>query len=220
MITAMKRRTTLGRGLRLAVILAFAAGAYGGCIHTPSGRRSLRDFDPDRMAALELDMWQAYYRKENVRLFRGLLTTLREQYRYTWARAGQAAFHLARAASTFGNARSDYDRVIPDLERAYAIARDWTGSRFEPAAVARAELAWWIARRVPGQDSAEQVGALIADEYALLYEVPRERVAEAALLRARAARLRDEGGDHADWARVSELLQRSYWALDEALTRR
>jgi hypothetical protein len=30
---------------------------------------------------------------------------------------------------------------------------------------------------VPGQDSAESVGALIADEYALLFEMSRDRVA-------------------------------------------
>ena len=30
---------------------------------TPPGPRSLRAFDPDRTAALELDMWQAYYAK-------------------------------------------------------------------------------------------------------------------------------------------------------------
>src|SRR5262245_28956596 len=30
----------------------------------PSGPRSLRAFDPDRLANLEVDMWQAYYRKQ------------------------------------------------------------------------------------------------------------------------------------------------------------
>src|SRR5262249_31835777 len=39
-------------------------------LKTPSGPRSLRTFDPDRLASLEVDMWQAYYRKQNVRLFR------------------------------------------------------------------------------------------------------------------------------------------------------
>jgi len=47
-----------------------------------------------------------------------------------------------------------------------------------------------VARRVPGQNSAEQIGSLIADEYALLYETRRGRVESAALLRARAAALR------------------------------
>jgi hypothetical protein len=77
--------------------------------------------------------------------------------------------------------------------------------------------AWWVARRIPGQNSPEQVGALIAEEYALLYDVPRERVMTAAVLRARAGRLRDDGGDHADWPTVSRLLFESYRELHTAL---
>ena len=52
--------------------------------------------------------------------------------------------------------------VLPDLEHAYAIAKDWTGATYDPSAVARAELAWWIARRDPAARSPENVGALIA----------------------------------------------------------
>jgi hypothetical protein len=174
-------------------------------------------FDPDRMADLEVDMWQAYYAHENVRLFRGLLTLLHEQYRYSWSKAVVAGFHLARAARTFGDARSDYERVLPDLERAYAIARDWTGSSFDPAAVSRAELAWWVARRIEGRNSAEQVGALIAEENALFFEVPAHRVLAASILRARAGRLRDEAGAQADWATVSQLLHQSYRDLHAAV---
>jgi hypothetical protein len=193
-----------------------ALATYVACA-APPGPRSLRVFDPDRMASLELDMWQAYYKKERLRLFRGLVTMLHEQNRYSWFRASQAGFHLARAAARFGDMRDDYERVLPDLERAYTIERQWLDAGFDPAAVARAELAWWVARRIPGQNSGEQVGQLIADEYALLYEVPRERVRDAATLRARAGRLRDEGGDRADWDSVSKLLHDSYRSLHTAL---
>src|ERR1041385_6634299 len=120
----------------------------------PAGPRSLRAFTPDRMADLELRMWQAYYRKEKLRLFGLLVTMLHEQNRYSWAKATVAGFHLARAAAGFGDARGDYDRALPALERAYAIARDWNGGGFDPAQVARAELAWWVARRMPGQNDA------------------------------------------------------------------
>jgi len=107
--------------------------------------------------------------------------------------------------------------VLPDLIAAYTIERDWLHAGFDPVAVARAELAWWVARRVPGQNSAEQVGALIADENALLYEVPRDRVLEASTVRARAGKLRDDGGAQADWATVSDLLHQSYRALHAAV---
>ena len=80
------------------------------------------------------------------------------------ATATLEGFHLARAAATFGDLRGGYDVVLPDLEAAYVKAKSWTQAEFDPRAVARAELAWWVARRVPGQNSAEQIGGLIADE--------------------------------------------------------
>jgi hypothetical protein len=171
------------------------------------------------MADLEVGMWRAYYRKENLRLFRLLVTMLHEQYHYSWARATQAGFYLARAAATFGKARSDYQRVLPDLECAYAIAQTWTNARFDPATVARAELAWWVARRQPGRSSPEQVGALIAEEYRLIYDVRLDRVLPAGLLRAQAGALRDRGGDRADWDAVSGLLRQSYRELAMAMRR-
>ncbi len=207
----MRRRWWIAGGL---VVLAGIAFAF----FPPPGPRSLRAFDPDRTADLELDMWQAYYLKRNVRLFADLITLLHEENRYSWAEATRAGFHLARAAARFGNLRSEYEPAVePDLLAAYTIERDWMSARFDPAAVARAELAWWIARRVPGQNSAEQVGALIADENALLYDVPRDRVLEASTFRARAGKLRDDGGEHADWTTVGELLRQSYRALHAAV---
>jgi hypothetical protein len=202
----------------IAILVVFVAvSTYELFFAVPPGPRSLRVFDADRMADLEIDMWQAYYRRENIRLFADLVTSLHEQNRYPWSRAALAGFYLARAAARFASMRSDYDRVLPDLERAYTIAKNWTRTSFDPLAVARAELAWWVARRLPGHDSAEQVGALIADENALLYEVPRARVLDAATLRARAAKLRDDGGDHADWPAVSALLHESYRGLARAI---
>ncbi len=202
----------------LAILTAVvAAGVYLVSIATPPGPRALRDFEPDRTAAFELDKWQANYSHENTRLFRDLVTMLHDENHYTWAKAAEAGFHLARAASTFATATSDFVRVVPDLTSAYTTERNWAGARFDPAAVARAELAWWVARRVKGQDSPERVGGLIADENALIYDVPRERVLDASILRARAGKLRDDGGDHADWDAISKLLNQSYRALYEAV---
>jgi hypothetical protein len=177
----------------------------------------MRQFRPARLAQLEVGMWQAYYAKERVRLFSLLVTLLREQYRYSWATASIEAFHLARAAATFADLTSGYDVVLPDLEAAYAKAREWTDASFDPRAVARAELAWWTARRVPGQNSPEQVGRLIAEEYALLYETTPENVSTAAVLRARAAAIRDAHAERPDWSEIAALLRASYDELLAAL---
>ena len=193
----------------VAIVLIVCGGAYL-LLRAPAGPRSIRRFDPDRLATLELRMWQAYYDKQNVRLFGLLLSTLREQYHYSWAMAAREGFHLARAAATFGNARDGYEVVLPDLDAAYATERSWLQAGFEPRAVARAELAWWVARRVPGRNDPAQVGALIADEYALLYEAPRAAVERAGLLRAQAAAMRDAQAAQPDWASIGRLLQQSY----------
>jgi hypothetical protein len=184
---------------------------------SPPGQRTLRRFNSDRLADLEVRMWQAYYAKQRLRLFSLLVTMLQEQYRYSWATATVEGFHLARAAATFGAATSNYEVVLPDLEKAYSTAKEWLHAGFDPAAVSRAEIAWWIARRIPGEDSPENVGNLMAESYALLYEAPRSSVVAAAILRARAAKLRDIQAQQPDWVAIEELLKQSYRELRTAL---
>jgi hypothetical protein len=205
------------RSARLAIAAGLAAFLLAFAFTPPRGPRSMRQFNPTRLADLELRMWQAYYAKERVRLFGLLVTMLHEQYRYSWATATWQAYHLARAAATFAELKDHYEAVLPDLEAAYASSKVWMGAGFDPRAVARAELAWWVARRIPGQNSAEQVGRLIAEEYALLYETSVARVAPAALLRATAAKLRDDEAAKPDWDRIGRLLVESYQDLFSAL---
>jgi hypothetical protein len=207
--------------MRVFVIVAsvLVVGLVGYALTAPRGERSIRQFEPDRLADLELRMWQAYYAKENVRLFGLLVAMLREQYHYPWATAVREGFHLARAAATFGNLRGNYDVVIPDLEAAYGTAQSWLDAGFDPKAVARAELAWWVARRIPGQNDPKQVGGLIADEYAMLYEAPRPAVARSALLRAEAAALRDAQAERPDWTTIGTMLRDSYRDLHTGLSR-
>src|SRR6516162_4396641 len=117
---------TMRFGLSKRRVLWGTLGAVGAAVVyavwiPPSGPRSMRVFDADRMAELETRMWQSYYRKQKLRLFGELVTMLHEQYRYPWAKATRAGWLLAHAAATFGDARGDYDRVRPEIEKAYAI---------------------------------------------------------------------------------------------------
>ena len=93
-------------------LLASAILAYW-FITAPAGSPTLRQFDPNRMAELELRMWQAYYGKDRIRLFALLVTQLHEQNHYSWANATRAGFYLARAAATFGDARANSKRSCP-----------------------------------------------------------------------------------------------------------
>jgi hypothetical protein len=207
-------RRSAHAGVVVAVLASFAIAF---ALTPPRGARSMRQFDAVRLADLEVRMWQAYYDKERIRLFGLLVTLLHEQYHYSWATATVEGFHLARAAATFSDLKEHYDVVLPDLEAAYDKVRSWTGASFDARAVARAELAWWVARRIPGQNSPEHVGQLIAQEYALLYETSPENMTAAALLRAEAGALRDAQAEHPDWTRIARLLQESYRELAQAL---
>jgi hypothetical protein len=174
-------------------------------------------FDPDRIADLEVDMWKAYYRKEKVRLGWLLVLTLREQYRMTWASATLTGYRLGRAAADFSDLRSDYDQVLPDLERGYRRIARATDAPFDPHEVAIAELAWWVARRDPEQQATENVGRLIGETYALLYDTTDPRVYEAGQLRAQAATLRDEHRQSPPWEQIETLLGQSWRTLHEAV---
>ena len=201
----------------LVVVAIIAAFGLAFVLTPPRGPRSLRQFNADRLASLETRMWQAYYGKDRIRLFGLLVTLLHEQYRFSWAGATVEGYHLAKAAATFADLTDHYDVVLPDLEAAYARISTWTGAEFDTRSVARAELAWWEARRMPGRNSPEQVAQLIAEEYALLYESSASAMAVPALLRAQAAALRDAHADQPDWDTIGRLLQESYRELRLAL---
>src|SRR5215831_7627790 len=146
----------------LSVVVAAGALAVWFAVRAP-GPHNIRQFDPDRTADLETDVWKAYYAKQKFRLFALLVQMEHEQNHYSWWTATVNGFYLARAAATFGDAKSNYEQVLPDLTRGFAITRDWVGGGFDPQAVATAELSWWVARRIPGQESPEHVGSLMAD---------------------------------------------------------
>jgi hypothetical protein len=140
----------------------------------------------------------AYDAADRLRRF-GLTTMMvREQYHDSWRVAAAAAFHLARAALRFHQLQSNADGIARNLEAAYARAQSWLHADFDPAAVARADLAWRVASRTAGANGAEHAADLFTDEYALLYSTPRDLGAEAAQLRAEAAALRDVHAGAAD----------------------
>jgi hypothetical protein len=184
-----------------------------------------RDFDPDRLAVLELRMWKAYYRRQPARLMALLVQANREQAGVSWPRAIAAAFVLARAAAGFGRSTGDYDRFLPGIVRGYRLLG--LPAHVDAEAVARHELRWWVVRREIGLRAGEAAGDVIADLYAELYGVAKADVAEAGRLRGRAAEVRDRGAD-ADpdgpagagrgyWPEVARLLRASYRSLSAAL---
>jgi hypothetical protein len=183
------------------------------------------DFDPDELARLETRMWQAYYRRQPARLFGLLVRAIHAQAGVSWPRALGASLLLTRAAAGFARSTGDYERFAPDIGRAYRMLG--LPDHVDAEAVARHELRWWVVRREIGLAAGAAAGDSITNLYATLYDIPRERVAEAGRLRGHAAEVRDRGAtDDPDgsrgvgssyWPEVARLLRDSYRSLSRAL---
>lgn len=183
------------------------------------------DFEPNRLALLELRMWKAYYRRQPARLFGLLVMALREQARVPWPRAIYAAGLLTRAAVGFARSTGDYERFAPDVAAGYRALG--LPSSVDIDAVAREELRWWVVRREIGLAAGSAAGDSIGRLYAALYDVPLESVSEAGRLRGLAAEVRDRGATAdpagprgeggAYWPEVARLLGASYRSLSRAV---
>jgi hypothetical protein len=184
-------------------------------------------FDPDRVALLELRMWQAYYRGQHLRLFGLLVRALREQANASLPRAALAAAWLTRAASAFALASGDHDRVAADIARGYRVLG--LPRHLDVEVVARHELRWWVVRREMRVAAGEAAGESISRLYAAMYDLPVSEVANAGRLRGLAAEIRDRGATvdkdgpsgtgGAYWPVVGRLLRESYRSLSAALDR-
>lgn len=200
-----RRRAEIGFAAVLFVVLGLAVRWAG-----PSRGR----LDPAAVAAAETRMWQAYYAGDTTRLGIELIRLLRSHYGLSLWDAKDVGERFAGAAMTFRDTRSDYEpAVLPGLTDAYARLGQATGRPIQADAAARAELAWWVARRRPGSRSPQQVGRRIAELYAALYGGPVDDFLEAGVLRATAAATRDRAGDAVDWAEIESQLRDSYQAL-------
>ena len=161
----------------------------------PTPSRWGADFDPDRLAILELRMWKAYYRRQPARLFGYLVRGLHEQAGASWPRALAASIPLTRAAVGFSRATGDYERYAPDVARGYRLLGIPAG--IDVDTVAREELRWWVVRRELGLGAGQ--AAEVRD---------RGAVADPA---------GPAGQGDAYWPEVARLLRRSYRSLSRAL---
>lgn len=183
------------------------------------------DFDPDVLARLEVRMWKAYYQRQPARLFGLLVLALRAQAHVSWPRALAASVMLTRGAAGFARATGDYERFAPEIARAYRLLG--LPAQVDAAEVAQRELRWWVVRRAIGLAAGEAAGEAITDPYAAIYNLPKDRMAEAGRLRGLAAEVRDRGAT-ADpsgaagrgstyWPEVARLLRDSYQRLRDGL---
>jgi hypothetical protein len=185
---------------------------------------SLRAFDAQEVARLETAMWRSYYDKERLALFGQLAELLRQQYRLPLLRSNAVAFQAAKAAFVFkeGRGRSDYEKALPNLVKYYSAIRAVSDIAFDVDQVAKLELEWWIIHRERNKYSRADLDRSLAELPAALYQMPVEKFAEHARLRAEAMLIRDQkaeqgGVSDTDWQRIDELLQASWQSLHHAV---
>jgi hypothetical protein len=184
----------------------------------------LREFDADEVARLETAMWRSYYEKERLRLFRQLSELLRTQFNMPLVRSNLVAYYAADAAFVFkkGKQRSDYEKALPALTKFYESVRTMSDIPFDVNRAAGLELEWWIIHRERAKHGPQDLARALAELQAEIYRVPVERLTEHAALRAEAMTIRDTKADQggvteADWARIDELLHRSWRSLSVAV---
>src|SRR5262245_22073475 len=95
----------------VGVAMIAASGAWAAIDLWRPVSSILRQFNPDKVADLETQMWRAYYDKQRLPLFNQLAELLRHQYRLPFLRSYVVAFHGAKAAFVFkdGKSREDYE---------------------------------------------------------------------------------------------------------------
>ena len=197
------------------IILALLAAIATGIFYIKFNRP---EFDADKVATAEMQMWQAYYSGDRTKLGLLLVSLLQTQYGLSFLEAKETGEAFASSAMKFKSAKGNYEKAaLPDLIIAYTFIKKAKGAPFDPGEVSRAELAWWVARRTDGQNSAEQVGAKMAELYTAIYGSDHPSFQKAGLLRAQAAKLRDSGRDNADWPQIEELLKKSYRELEKGI---
>jgi len=180
----------------------------------------MRSFDPDEVARLETAMWRSYYSKQQLKLYNQMTELLRTQYNLPFIRSNTVAYQAARAAFVFkeGHNRQEYEKALPYLRSFYTSVRKVSDVPFDIDRAARLELEWWIIHRQRDQHAPGDLARALAALSSELYQMPAERFADHARLRAEAMTIRDEkaaegGVAEADWAKIDALLHESWRSL-------
>jgi hypothetical protein len=215
------RRNKLLRILLVIIALFTAYAAFD--FLSPRASR-MRSFDPNEVARLETAMWRSYYDKQQLRLYNQMTDLLRSQYNLPFLRSNAVAYQAARAAFVFkgGHNRQEYEQALPYLVSFYTAIRRVSEIPFDVERASRLELEWWIIHRERARHAPADLENALATLSAELYQMPADRFAEHARLRAEAMTIRDTkaetgGVSEADWARIDDLLHKSWRSLSRVV---
>jgi hypothetical protein len=201
------------RPVRLVLLAALALLVYMGFFAVPGSNPSETAFDPDLTANHEVALWQAAAAHDEFSAYVSVALFQRELHRYSWFRAAQSSYYLARAVTQFTTMTNRFERVLPDLEEAAKIEKDYKGASFDSKAAARAQLNWWVTNKNSALGTTDDVAVLMAEEYAIRYNARMGNFLGATRYRAEASKVRDQAKVDPDWDTIRKLLAESYRAL-------
>jgi hypothetical protein len=143
-----------------------------------------RTFDPVRLGNQETDAWAAYYRHEWPTFLRAAVGMVRTGFGTDPARTLVGAFHVLRANQLWAPyPDNDPDGARASMRRFYALVARDGGFALDPVRASELEVEWWRLHREHQHDpdvSAEALVQSLVDLYSYVYDVPPDRVREAA----------------------------------------
>ena len=187
--------------------------------------RTIRTFDPARVARLETENWEAYYQKRWGRLLQVSVGLVQEAFGLNLWQALQGAYLVGRAeiaAAPFPD--NDVPKAEAYMRRFYGMVKRIHHEDFDVEQAARLEVNWWVVhRQYFGQADSQPLVEALIDLYAATFRLPRERVRDAAHWRAEAMRYSDQWVNESKasgsplLAQVEAELLKSYTALRAAV---
>lgn len=182
-------------------------------------KKDLRSFNPNKVAALEASVWNAYYSHRFLKLSFILIRSLRELYNLGLLSSLHAGYHVADATIDFRLHKNKEDRkqIGRKLTSFFRILSSHSLAPFDYKKAADLELQWWFVDRYPGRYNISREEA-IAISAGTIYGIDPSRLMQYANYRARAMVIQDIAEtEHkeADWEEIKSLLQKAYQSLHE-----
>lgn len=146
----------------------------------------MRDMDPQKIAHYETENYVAYYQRDWLKLLRASVGMVKETFRVSLRQALYLAYLMARAEIAFAPYPNNNVPLAEEYARRfYAYIKQVHHLKLDEDAVARVEVHWWsVHRKLFGNPDNDELIDALTELYALAYDVPRERVKEAAAHRA------------------------------------
>lgn len=181
---------------------------------------SLKRFEPEKVAAIEVAMWQNYYNHAFVKLLFDLRKLMGTQFGLRGFKLFQAAYFSTTAALVFRKTAHQVN-TVKQLIKFFSVIRESSLEQFNVNEVARLEFDWWKKHRSIDYMKEKTLEGTLADAMAALYLIESVKLEHYARYRAEAMRLRDEAAHRSnkepDWDKIGELLGLSYQALKKAV---